>query len=111
MTKPLKFQSKMSVTQHNNCLHIMDAAAYVDAVAFGFQRPEHLGDLRHAFGAAEDGAYNLAGLPAAGGADRAVALGLPAFRQVRNLDSVVVGANPQAVVLEGALGRYRLDLY
>jgi hypothetical protein len=80
-------------------------------VAFGIQRPEHLGDLRQAFRAAEDGADDLAGVFASTAADRAVALGLPSFRQVWNLDSVVVGANPQAVVLQGALRRRRFDLY
>ena len=63
-----------------------------------------------AFGAPEDRADDLALVAAVAVVDRAVGLGLPAGGQVRHLDSVLVGSDPQAVVADGAVGGDRLDL-
>jgi hypothetical protein len=65
---------------------------------------------RQALRAAKDRADDLAGMAAVAGINRAIALSFPAFRQVRNLDAVVVHPDPQAVVLYGAVGGDRLDL-
>jgi hypothetical protein len=51
-----------------------------------------------------------AGVAAVGGADRAVALGGPAWRQVGNLDTSAEAADAQAVVGDGAGRGDGLDL-
>ena len=79
-------------------------------VAPGLEDPGDLGDLGQALRPAEDRADDLAGVAAAAGADRPVVLGLPAGGQVRDLDAVVVRADPQAVVGDSAVGGDRFDL-
>jgi hypothetical protein len=79
---------------------------------FGLERAADLGDLGQAFCSPQDRADDLAGVATgdAGGVNRSIPLGLPSLRQVRDLDSLVVGPDPQAVVFDGALGGNRLDL-
>jgi len=79
---------------------------------FGLERAADFRNLRQAFCSPQDRADDLAGVAAgdAAGVNRPVAFGLPALGQVRDLDSLVVGPDLQAVVLDGALGGDRLDL-
>ena len=88
----------------------VDPAARVDPVAFGFERSQDLGHLGEPFFAFEDRAYDLALVAAVAVVDRAVRFGRPTRGQVRHLDSVLVGSDPQAVVADGGVGGDRLDL-